>query len=191
MLRPLVRLRHKFRAASMVHPDPAVIEAPRISFLARRLAVLPDQVHIAARVRLAVVPPAIIRRAAHNRFAAAIFSLPLKLHSEVGPASVIHPNPAFVISPRIPLHASRAAGLLFQRHARSRIRRAIAPPAVIRRPGNLPPAVGLGRASHCKLRPATVVHPYPAVVVTPRPALLAWRAAHLLHHRYPVARIRL
>src|SRR5258708_883149 len=86
VLRPLVRLRHKFRAAAMVHPDPAVIEAPRISFLARRLTVLPDQLHTAARIRLAVVPPPIIRRAAHNRFAAAIFSLPLNLHSEVGPA---------------------------------------------------------------------------------------------------------
>src|SRR5258708_28331796 len=29
MLRPLVRLRHKLRAAAMVHPDAAVIEAPR------------------------------------------------------------------------------------------------------------------------------------------------------------------
>src|SRR5258708_24457003 len=119
MLRSLVRLRHKFRAASMVHPDPAVIEAPRISFLARRLAVLTDQVHIAARVRLAVVPPAIIRRAAHNRFAAAIFSRSLKLHSEVDPASVIHPDPPFVISPRIPLHASPAAPLLLHPHPRS------------------------------------------------------------------------
>ena len=191
VVRPLVRLRHKLRPASMVHPDAAPVKAPRDSLLASRIAVLPNQVHIATRVRLAVVPPAIIRRAAHNRFAAAIFPRPLELHPEVSPASMIHPDSAFVISPRIPLHASRAAGLLFQRHARSRIRRAIAPPAVIRRAGNLPPAVGIGRAPHRKLRPATVVHPDPPVVVTPRPALLAWRAAHLLHHRYSVARIRL
>jgi len=191
MLRPLVRLCHKLRPASMVHPDSALIESPRVTFGASRLAMLPDQVHIAAGVRFAVMPPAIIRRTANNRFTAPIFSRPLKLHPEVGPASVIHPDPAFVIAPRISLLASRAARLLFQRHARPRIRRAMAPPSVIRRAGNLPPAVGIAGAPHRKLRPATMVDPDSLIVVTPRPALLAWCAAHLLHHRYPVARVRL
>src|SRR5258708_6150007 len=109
VLRSLIRLRHKFRAASMVHPDPASIKAPRDSLLASRIAVLPNQVHIATRVRLAVVPPAIVRRAAHNRFAAAIFSRPLKLTSPVCTASLIHPAPTFLISPRIHLTTQRSA----------------------------------------------------------------------------------
>src|SRR5579863_799186 len=99
-VRPLVRLRHKLRPAAMVHPNSALIEPPRDAFIARRFAVLPDQIHIAACVRFTIMTRPILRRAAHNRLAATILPRPLKLHAEVRPASVIDPDPAFVISPR-------------------------------------------------------------------------------------------
>src|ERR1700723_1565187 len=99
MFRPLVRLRHKLRPASMVYPDPSLGEAPRYPFVAGRLAVLPDQVHVPTGVRFAVVPPSVVRRAAHNRLASPIFSRPLELHTEVPSAAVIHPNSAFVVAP--------------------------------------------------------------------------------------------
>jgi len=112
-----MRLRYKLRAASMVHPDASFIESPGNTFLAGRIAVLPNQVYVPARVRLAVVPRAIVRRAAHNRFASAILPLPLIFHPEISPASVVHPDSALVVSPRISLLARGAAGLFFQRHS--------------------------------------------------------------------------
>jgi len=140
MLRPFVRLRHKLRPASMVHPHSAPIETPRDTFVARCFAVLPDQVHIPARVRLTIMPPTVFRRAAHNGLAPSILARTFKLHSEIRTASVIHPDSAFVISPRISLLATRPAGLFFQRDPRPRIRRTVSPPSVIRRAGNLSPA---------------------------------------------------
>jgi len=140
MLRSFVRLRHKLRPATMVHPDSAPIETPRHTFVARCFAVLPDQVHISARVRLTIMPRTVFRRAAHNRLAPSILARTFKLHSEIRTASVIHPDSAFVISPRVSLLATRPAGLFFQRDSRPRIRRAVSPPSVIRRAGNLSPA---------------------------------------------------
>jgi hypothetical protein len=55
-----MRLRYKLRPASMVHPDAPFIESPRNTFLAGRIAVLPNQVYVPARVRFAVVPRAIV-----------------------------------------------------------------------------------------------------------------------------------
>jgi len=101
---------------------------------------LPDKVDVSAGVCLAVAPPAIIRRATHNRFASPIFSRPLVLHAKVSPAPVVHPNSAFVITPRISLLASRSTRLLFQRHTRLGVRPAIISSPVVRRAGNLPAA---------------------------------------------------
>ena len=138
MFRPLVRLRHKLRTASMVYPDPSLVEAPRYPFVARRLAVLADQVHVPARVRFAVMPTSIIRRAAHNRFVSPAFSRPLELHPEVRPASVVDPDSTLVVAPGISLLTSGATRLLFHCHASPSIRRTIPPVPIIRRAGNLP-----------------------------------------------------
>ena len=147
MLRPLVRLCHKLCPASMVHPDPALVETPRDALVARRFAMLPDQVHIPARVCLAIVPPAVIRRTPHNRFGSPILPRPLIFHSEVSPTSVVHPNPSLVIPPRISLLASCPAGLLLQRHTCVRVCRAVPPPSVIRGAGDLSAAAVL---AHCR-----------------------------------------
>ena len=149
MLRPLVRLSHKLCPAAMVNPDPAFIETPRDAFVARRFAVLPDQIHISPCVRLAIMPPAIIRRAAHNRFGSPVLPWPLIFHPEISPASVIHPDTTFVVSPRISLLASCPARLLFERHACVRVCRAVPPPSVIRRAGNLA-AAARAALSHCR-----------------------------------------
>jgi hypothetical protein len=154
MFWPLVRLCHKLRPASVIHPNPAPIEPPGNALLARGVAVLPDQIHIPLRVCLAVVPSAVVRRAAHNRFAPAVLPRALKLHPEVRTTSVIHPDSVFVIAPRISLPALRAARLFFQCHACSRIRRAITPPPVIRRAGNLSPATRMVLPLRCSRQPA-------------------------------------
>jgi hypothetical protein len=131
MFWPLVRLRHKLCPAPVINPNSTPIETPRNALLARGIAVLPDQIHIPPRIGLAVVPPSVIRRAAHDRFASPVFPLAFKLHPEVSAASMVHPDSIIVISPRISLAALRAARLFFQRHARSRVRGTIPPPPVI------------------------------------------------------------
>jgi hypothetical protein len=133
----------------MVHPDPTLIEAPRDSLFARRFAVLPDQVHIPARVRFAIAPPTVIRRAPHDGFAAPILPWPFKLNTEVRPAPVVHPDPASVVSPRVSLITSRPTRLLLQRHTRVRICRTVLSPPVIRRAGNLPPAARIALPHGC------------------------------------------
>jgi hypothetical protein len=52
--------RHKVRPASVVHPDPPLVNSPRISFLARRPAPLLHQLHSAPHVRRTEIPSPVI-----------------------------------------------------------------------------------------------------------------------------------
>jgi hypothetical protein len=51
---------------------------------------------------------------------------------EIRAASVVHPNPMLVGSPRISFLASRPAPLLHQLHTAPRIRLAVVSPAIVR-----------------------------------------------------------
>jgi hypothetical protein len=50
----------KNRAASMVHPDPPIVVAPAIAFLARRAALLALQAHASTDLGRTVVPLLIV-----------------------------------------------------------------------------------------------------------------------------------
>src|SRR5262245_398238 len=57
---------HELRAASPVHPNAPVIEAPALSLAAFTPFELTQQAYTAARVGIAVPAPAVLRRAAHD-----------------------------------------------------------------------------------------------------------------------------
>src|SRR5215472_18422024 len=113
----------------MIHPNPAAVVAPRIAFLASRAAALLHERHAAARVHFTIVFVTVIGRA--------IEGLPGgSLHCEIGTATVIHPDTASVVAPGVTLLARRAAGLVRQRHAITRVGLAVMPVLVIGRAAN-------------------------------------------------------
>src|SRR6516165_5820809 len=107
VLRPLARLRDEVGAAAMIHPDALGVVAPRIPLPAFRVAVLIQQLHVAARVGMTVVTSAIIRRAAHHGIPGTSSARGRILWScldrEVRAAAVIHPNPPLVKTPGVAL----------------------------------------------------------------------------------------
>jgi len=56
----------EIRAASVVYPDTFGVRAPTAAFGARRLAVLPDQLHSAARIHGAGMPSSVVRVASNR-----------------------------------------------------------------------------------------------------------------------------
>ncbi len=58
-----VRSHREFRAASVVHPNPSIVEIPRGALGAWRAADLSAQTDAATNIRLAVMALAVIRRA--------------------------------------------------------------------------------------------------------------------------------
>src|SRR6185312_12207109 len=103
----------KIGAATTIHPHAPAIEAPRGTLLARRAAALADHADTAARIGIAIVPPAIVRRAGKVLYRTTPWpeTATAASHCKIGAATAIHPHAPAIEAPRGTLLARRAATL--------------------------------------------------------------------------------
>src|SRR5271155_2334882 len=86
--------------AAAVDPDEIPRVAPGLPVNTIRIAALPDQAHAPAGVHGAIIPPRIVRRAAHPRPPRPVRRRPIiPADRKVRAASAIHPDPATVPAP--------------------------------------------------------------------------------------------
>ena len=109
ILWPFVRFHGEVGAAAVIDPDALRVVAPRMLLAAFSVVALVQQLHVAARIGLAIVASAIVGRAANRGIPATVSvirrMLWLRLACKVRAAAVIHPNPAVVKTPGVALLA--------------------------------------------------------------------------------------
>src|ERR1700736_2848458 len=168
-----VRVHRKICPASMVHPDPLTVIAPAITLLAGRVAILLHHPHFSPCIHRARVPVHVIG-GTRNRVALIRSCVPIRVHGEIRPAAMVHPDPLTVIAPAVTLLAGRGAILLHHPHFSPRIHRAGVPLHLC---GGARSRVPLIRSClpirvHGEIRPAAMVHPDPLTVIAPAVTLL-------------------
>src|SRR3974390_1041773 len=152
---------HKFASASPVYPDSVLIVSPRRALHTRRGACLTHQLYGGSlHVRIAVVPPTIVRRAAHPQFFRLgglildrrVLGCRGRFRSwlcfaqfELSRASFINPDSFLVPAPGLSLDTLGGTGLLQKMGAVARVRLAVVFVAIVRRTGD-----GLSSKGNCE-----------------------------------------
>ncbi len=136
-------------------------------------------------------------------------ALRLSAQRKISPASTVYPDAALIVAPAVALLAGRPASLPHQSHPATGISLTILAVTVVGRAGNdvvdrtrrpdwRARSAGSGRITRTRSRAvsrdsdkevssASAIHPYASAIVAPAIALLAGRAASLIHQAYAIS----